>query len=466
MYRSQQFRRLFGEGALSAAFVPVFTESIEKDGLEAAGRLASKVFSMLTFVLSCILALGYIVISVWPLMFDCDAEAAALLPLMRIMLPYMLFICLVALFMGILNSVRHFFVPAVSPVLLNVIWIGAMLFVCPMFEGSSEKQIHAVAWSVLAAGVVQLLVNVPMLLKRGVKLRPDFAWRDEHVKKILLLMGPGAIGLGVFQINSLIRQFVAFAISDWAVASLQYAELMVYFPLGIFATALGTVLLPTFSRQAAKNDEDALLKTFREGFEGLLFIVTPAAVGLGVLAGPIIEAFFQHGEFGEASTIQTTRALWFFAPGLVVFSLYKILVPAFYSRKDTKTPAVVGLLAVALNFALMVLFVISWPEDYKHAGLAFASVLASTVNCIILAWIFHKRAGNPGWGSIALSAGKTLVVSAVMGGAVLGLQNCMCAATMFNGYARLVVSIMTGIIVYFSLAAIFCRKEIRHLRGK
>lgn len=465
------FRRLFGEGALSAAFVPVFTESLEKEGLEEANRLVGKVMTMLGAVLAVILLLGFIVIAIWMNFLSPGEKMVAVLPLMGIMLPYMFFICMVALFMGILNSRHHFFVPAATPMLLNIIWIGAMVLICPMFVDDAELQIRVVAWSVLASGVVQLLINLPMLLKHGIKLRLDFAWRDERVHKILLLMGPGALGMGVFQVNMLIGRFMAFAVADWAVSVLQYAELIIYLPLGIFATALGTVLLPTFSKQAARDEKAGMLRTLNASVRVLMLVMLPAAVGLGVLARPMVELFFEHGAFDAQATLYTARALWFLSPGLVVFSLYKVFVPAFYSRKDTKTPAVVSMIAVAVNFLLMVLFVIVWPEGYKHAGILFASVLSSALSCYVLAVLIHRQIGDPGWAMMFRSVGKSSVMSIAMGLIIVSLyqmlQKCemlIFGSVQMNNLFRLIIVIFAGIAVYFGMAYIFCRRELDEIR--
>lgn len=460
------FRRLFGEGALSAAFVPVFTESIEKEGDDAANHLASKVLTILSSTLIAVLAVGFVIISICTRYLDLPENWVIALPLMNIMLPYMVFICVVALFMGILNSKHHFLVPAAAPVLLNIVWIGAILLICPFFADTIEQKIRILAWSILAAGALQLLVHLPMLIKCGVKLKLDFAWRDARVHKILLLMGPGILGMGLFQINTLIGQFMAYSVAPWAVSSLQYSSLLVYFPLGIFATALGTVLLPTFSGQAARGESETMLSTLKLSLTGLMFIMMPAAVGLGVLGRPIIELVFEHGAFGPDSTTHTVRALWFFAPGLVVFSLYKVFVPVFFSLKDTRTPAVIALIAVALNFVLMVAFIILWPEGFKHAGIAFASVLSSAFSCVVLAVLVHRRVGNPGWISIAQSIGKSFSIATVMGICVWYIASMGSESSLRIELFRVTAGILGGMAVYFALAVLFCKNELQSLRQR
>lgn len=464
------FRRLFGEGALAASFVPVFTESIEKDGMEEANQLAGKVITMLTTVLLLILAASFILTNAWYRFFPIDAKTAAVLPLSRIMMPYMVFICLVGLCMGMLNSRHHYFVPAATPVLLNIIWIGILLVVCPMIPGDTEKQVTVMAWGVLGAGLIQLLVQLPAMLKCGIVPKLSFFWRDEKVMKVLMLMGPGVLGMGVFQINLAIGTFLAYSLADWSVAALQYAELIIYLPLGLFATALGTVLLPTFSQQMAQNRGKDMLKTLNMGTRCLMFVTIPAAVGLGVLAEPLIECVFQYGSFDRASTVYTARALWFHAPGLVVYSLYKVFVPVFYSCKDTKTPAVVGIMAVLLNLVLTLIFIATWPDGYEHAGIVFASALSFVFNCTVLGILINKKIGNPGWIAILNSVSKSLGLSLVMGVSVYFIHARLYdflgrrMGVLAGRSASLLIAVLAGIAIYACMALLSSSRELKELK--
>ncbi|MBN1557514.1 MAG: murein biosynthesis integral membrane protein MurJ, partial [Lentisphaerae bacterium] len=249
------FRRLFGEGALSSAFVPVFTDSLAHEGREAAWTLAGRVMALLSVVLSGIVLIGVAAATGYLHAGDPAPRTELVLALLRIMLPYMLCICLVALCMAVLNSFHHFLVPAATPVLLNVLWIGALVWVCPHFGETPEARIVGVAWAVLAAGVVQLAVQIPVLVRYGFRGRLSLRWRgDRRVWRVLALMGPAALGLGITQVNVVIDTLLALWIGSWAPAALSFSERLIYLPLGLFATALGTVLLPTFSHQAARND--------------------------------------------------------------------------------------------------------------------------------------------------------------------------------------------------------------------
>jgi putative peptidoglycan lipid II flippase len=465
------FRRLFGEGALSAAFVPVMTETLTKEGLDEANKLVSRAMTMLGVALAAIVLGGVLMITVvLGAGMELAPKAAAVLPLLRIMLPYMFFICLVAMCMAVLNSLHHFAVPAATPVVLNVVWILVLVFLCPKMGRLPSERIYGVAFGVLVAGALQLAVQLPVLLRHGIRPTVTFAWRDRHIVSILALMGPAALGMGVHQVNVCVDRLLALWAAPWAPAALTFAERLVYLPLGIFATALGTVLLPTFSRQAAEGNHDEVRLTLRRATSNLMVVMIPAAVGLGVLAVPIVRLMFEwrKGVFNAESTLQTARALWLYAPGLVVFSLYKMLVPAFYALKDTRTPVRVGLRVVGLNFALNLLFVLTWPQAYKHAGLALATVIASAVNSAVLARILARRIGSIGWTLIALRVAKISVAAGVMGGVAYvahpSLEAILRTSAMpAKGVQILALggTILLAIGAYALTALVVCRDELR-----
>ena len=465
------FRRLFGEGALSSAFIPVFTETLQKEGRDEAWALAGRVMGMLGALLTAVSVLGILGVSVCMTRVSATANVALVLDLLRIMLPYMIFICLVALCMAVLNSFHHFLLPASTPVVLNVIWILTLVLVCPKLGDTRAERIYGVAWGILIAGVVQLAIQVPMLIRYGFRGRvPGGWWADRRVRRVLLLMGPAAVGLGITQINVLADTMLAFWIGPWAPASLSFSERLIYLPLGVFATALGTVLLPVFSGQATREESDGMKTTINRSLRSLLFVMIPAAAGLLVLARPIVEVAFERGEFDAWSTTLTARALAFYAPGLVVFSLYKVFVPAFYAMKDTSTPVRVGIRVVALNVVLNVTFLLTWPTYYKHAGLALATVLAGCVNAGALGWLLHRRIGSPGWIQIFRDALRVLCASALMAVAVWWCHAAMRAGLADKGLPDVVsrlsavsASIGAGVLAYGLLAFLFCRSALSEL---
>lgn len=409
------FRRLFGEGALSAAFVPVFMEARQRDGEDRAWLLARKIISLVGFFLTAVVVAGIVGITLVMKRPELSEQVALTLSLTRVMLPYAVFICLAALAMAILNSYHHFALPAFAPCLLNLIWILTVLLICPWFGPDLESQIFAVAWAVFAAGLVQLGVQIPKLRSYGFRFGWALDLKDRYVRRVFGLMGPASLGMAITQVNVLLDRLMAGWIAVWAPAALFFSERLIYFPQGIFATALSTVLLPVFSGHAARSDHGQILRTINYSLRNLLYVMIPAAVGLFVLARPIVQMIFEWGEFTDTSTVLTVRALMFYTPGLLVFSLAKVFVPAFYALQDTRTPVKVGVWTVALKLALSLTFILTWPLMWKHAGLALATVLAEGINGVVLAALLYRRLGSPGWRTIGWSAGRCLAASAVMG---------------------------------------------------
>ena len=417
------FRRLFGEGALSAAFVPVFVETRRNHGDEAAWKLARRVISMVALTLTVIALSGVIMTSVVLTGVESGTMLHVVLSLLRTMLPYMIFICLVALCMAILNSFHHFVVPAATSMVLNLVWISALVFLCPHLGETQLDKVKIVAWAVLVAGVLQLAIQYPMLRKHGYRFGLDFTWRDPKVQRVLVLMGPAALGLAVSQVNVIVDKALAAWVGPWAPACLFYSERLIYFPLGVFATALSTVLLPAFSGSATSGDEEEYRTTIRESLCNLLFVMVPAAFGLFVLARPILEMILQWGAFDARSAALTTLSLQAYAPGLIVFSLGKVFVPAFYGMQDTRTPVLVGVGAVALNLVMNLLAVWWWPEGSQHAGLALSTVLSSAAGALVLARLLDRRVGSPGWGRIVRCFVRCVVLSVGMAFAAFLVQH-------------------------------------------
>ena len=463
------FRALFGEGALSSAFVPVFMASRRAEGDEAAWRLARRVTTLVGAVLLGIIAAGIAGMGLalrWP---GLGEGASAVMPLARIMLPYVFFICMAALSMAILNSYQKFSVAAFTPALLNVTWILAVLFILPLVRGGAARQIQALAWTVFAAGAVQLAYQIPSLLRVGWRPGVDVDWRDPRVKKVFMLMGPSALGLAVNQVNVMVNSMIALWAGAWAPSALFYAERLIYFPQGILATSLGTVLLPVLSDFAAQRKHREMREAIHHGLRTLLFVMTPAAVGLFALAGPIVQMLLEHGTFDRDSTVLTARALTFYAPGLMVFCLAKVFVPAFYAMHDTRTPVKIGLCGVTINFTLNVMFALTLPEYWKHAGLAFSTVVAEGFNGLALAYFLRKRLGPFGIRGIMGGLARALGASAAMAATALGTERALTTwlyAHVPHKAAQWIgvpAAIALGIGVYFALARAFRFPELGYV---
>ena len=456
------FRALFGEGALSSAFIPVFQEMRQTRGEEAAWRLANRIGSLAGVVLLVVVALGVLGMSgaLWWVQ-GLSEKSRAILPLARIMLPYVFFICLAALAMGVLNTYRKFATSAFTPSLLNVTWILSVLFVIPVFRARwPGTEITVLSWTVFVAGAVQLGYLLGPLRRVGWRPRFDADWSDPLVRRVFLLMGPNALGLAVNQVNVLLSSWLAMLAGDWAPSTLFYAERLLYLPQGILATSLGVVLLPVLSEFAARGEYGNMRDAVQHGLRTLLFVMTPAAIGLLVLAAPAVRMLFEHGKFDATSTLLTARALRFYAPGLMVFCLAKVFVPAFYAMQDTKTPVKIGLCSVAICFTCNVVAVNVLPEYWRHAGLAASTVVAEVFNGTMLAVLLHRRLGALQYRAVFATVLRALALAAAMAAVAYFTNRWLVsvAASWRPALAPFAVlpAIVLGAAAYFVLAKV-CR---------
>jgi len=466
------FRRLFGEGALSAAFIPVFVETRTKQGEKAAWDMAARVVTLSCAVLTTIAIVGVVLFSIALMAPGLSPRWATTFGLSRIMFPYVVFICLAALFMAVLNSFKHFATSAFAPSLLNLTLIAAMFGLFPLLKADDLTRAYVLAWAVLLAGALQMGIQLPALKRFGCPFRFVSQWNDPRVHKMLLLMGPAALGLAVTQFNVLIDRFLAMWIAPWAPAALSFSERMVYFPLGIIATAMGTVLLPTFSTHAAEGRHESMGSTISHSMRHLLFIMTPAALGLLVLAPNILQTIFEwQGRFDAQSTMLSARALIFYAPGLVVFSASKVFVPAFYATQDTRTPVRIGIYVVLLNLAMNITFILTFPLYWKHAGMALSTVLAEAFGMISLGILLSRRIENIQWKKTAATLGRSLILSLIMAASAwlvahyahLGIGEKLPAK--ISQIIVLAASIASGVLVYLMLAVVFRAPELREIKS-
>ena len=450
------FRRLFGEGALSAAFIPLFVETREKECTATAWKLAQRVGTLLTLILLLITLIGIGLLTLALQLETLSPSWHTTLSLARIMLPYLIFICLAALSMGLLNAGGHFTLSAFAPTILNLTLIATLTLFFPRIACQPD-QIHLLAWSVLIAGLLQLGIQLPSLSKQGARFRPASFHQDPRVRKMLLLMGPAALGVAVTQFNVVIDRLLALWIGDWAPAALFYSERMIYFPLGLIATALGTVLLPTFSNQAAQADRTAISNTLTTTLRHMLYIMIPAAVGLLWLSSPVLTTLFNwKGAFDTYSTHLAARALACYAPGLIIFSAAKLIVPAFYALQDTRTPVRIGIRVVGLNLLFNLLAVWLLPTYWKHAGMAAATVLAESIGMLLLIRTLNKRLPPLPIDSLITDAaqhlGRALIMGALTGLFFSFLLQLLPFAEKINQLIALTSAITFGITIYLLLS--------------
>ena len=466
------FRALFGEGALSSAFVPVFIKTRESEGEEAAWTVARKVISLTGLALTAIVLLGValatLMIHRYPNVIE---HGSMVFSLARIMFPYMLFICLTALSQAVLNSYHRFSLPAFTPSLLNLTWIFFVVAVCPLLGSTLDERIYGVAWGIFFAGLVQLAAQIPAMIKLG--YRPGFQldFKDERVTRFLKLMGPTALGQSVTQVNVMINGFLALWAAPWAPAALYFAERLIYLPQGILATALSTVLLPVLSGHAARDAQDSIRTTVNHALRTLLFVMAPASIGLLTLATPITQLVFGWGQFNPTSVGHVALVLKCYAPGLFVFCLAKVFVPAFYSLQDTRTPFRIGLISVLLNFSMNLLVTLTWPRELKAAGLATAAVISEGFNGITLGILLHRRLGSWGWKQIVASVGRNLVAALVMGLSAVAIHavlfrtgESLRLVAKLNQIQSVLLSILCAMAVYVLMARLFRCKELKDVR--
>lgn len=467
------FRRLFGEGALSAALVPIYTETLAVDGKDEANRLASAVATVVLALLGAISALG-ILLTYFLASANIDQRWLAIFPLLRIMLPYAPLICLAALIMGILNSLKSFAVSALAPAFQNLCWIGVLVLVCPFLPENGDFRIKAVSWAILVSGFVQVAVQLPVLRRHGVSLRLALPWPpSEAVKRVFALTAPMAFSAGLVQFNVALDHFLAMKAGVWGPSALSYADRIIYLPLAVIATAFSTVLLPELSSLAAVKDYDSFRTAFSRSVRDVILAMTPASFGLMALAYPVVYLIFKSGAFDEVSTRHTAAALIAYAAGLLPAGLHKIAVTAFFARKETRPPVLVGTIGVFLNFSMNLFFIWILPEDIKPVGIAIATAISSTLAVIALFTILaRRRLGESAIFSISsvlrVSA-ASLVASAVMAVVCKYAADFISTAFGESGGSKLVfavalaVTIPLGATIYFCVMRLACPNAMREL---
>lgn len=457
------FRRLFGEGALGAAFIPVFAEIERTEGRARAQLFLSRILGLLVCALALLVGLG--IAATYAVQFAAEPGGRwdVAMPLTRIMLPYALFICVAAIVSAVLNVRDRFAVPSLTPVILNLCWIGALVGVCPFLD-SAAAQINVVCWGILFAGLAQILFQLPALCAVGYHLRFTFTgWRaSPYVRQVLLQMGPASLGIALAQINICIDGWLAYYGAPWAPSALEYADRIIYLPLGLFGTAFATVLLPTFSKQAAAADRPALIATLERSLRNLFVLMAPMAIGLIALATPIVALLYQRGAFDAQSTLWTARAVTAYALGLIAFSSAKTVIPVFYAHKDLKTPVKVAAWCILGNFLLNLASVLFLPEGWRHVGIALSTVLNSFANTAILLAILWRRGLRPNLAALAWSAIRAFLAATLMGLAVWAAHTWL-AARGFSLFLTVPCAIALGGILYLILARLLVPAELREL---
>jgi len=447
-------RRLFAEGAFSQAFVPILAEYKNRAGHDETKRLVDHVATLLALTLLVVTILGML-LTPWLIYltapgFAADAEKFALtVQLTRLTFPYILFMALVALAAGILNTWSRFALPAFTPVLLNISFIAMALFAAPY----CDPPVLALAFAVLLGGVLQLAIQVPALMKIGMLPRFSFNLRDPGVNRILKLMAPAVLGVSVAQISLVINTIFASYLPSGSLSWLYYADRLMEFPSGLLGAALGTILLPSLSKCHADGRQDEFSALLDWGLRLTLLLTLPAALALALLAMPLIATLFQHGAFTANDVLQTRSALLAYTLGLTGLILVKVLAPGFYARQNIRTPVKIALITLTVTQLLNLVF-IGW---LQHAGLALSIGLASCLNAAMLyrglrkMGIYTPQAGWP------VFLGKLVAAMLVMGVVLwfgVGAEDTWLQMAMQKKIIYLGALVVAGALAYFAALAL------------
>ncbi|HDQ05079.1 MAG TPA: murein biosynthesis integral membrane protein MurJ [Deltaproteobacteria bacterium] len=456
-------RRIVAEGSFTISFVPVFTEYLQKRSKKEALELASAAFTLLSIVLVIITVLGIllspvIVGLIAPGFIKDPAQFSLAVFLNRLMFPYIFFIGLVALCMGILNSLRHFIVPALSPVILNIAMIGAAFALRNLFA----EPITVLAVGVLIGGILQLLMQWPVLVKYGAKLKFKINFQHPGIRQISVLLLPAIFTASVNILNVFIGSILASLLPSGSVTYLFYADRVMELPIGVFALAVGTATLPSFSRHAANDNIDELKSSISFSLRITFFVVVPAMAALMMLSQPIISVLFQRGAFDAHAAVLTGQALFYYSLGLWAFAVIRLFITSFYSLQDSKWPMKAAIVSFVINVTASLILM----HPMKHNGLALAGSLAVTANVLILMLVLKNKIGNFLDGVFYASLSKIIISSVVMMAAIHAVGYWMpwnIAADFPQRLLYLGVCIFTGTGVYFVTAYFMKSPEIHAL---
>lgn len=412
-------RRFFGEGSLTAAFVPTFAEVHRLQGREESQKLANRCVTLLLLVMLIIVSVG-VLVSPWivkAIGFGFSGVPGKLELtdyLNRMMFPYIGLVSLLALLTGILNVHGHFFLPSLSPLFLNLSMIASALLLGHLFQQS----ITALAIGVIIGGLAQLFLQYPALRSHKVKIRLDWSFRnDQNLRRIVLLMLPGIAGVAIYQINVVVTRLMASFLPEGSVSYLYYGQRLFEFPQGVFIVSLAQAALPAMSRQVADEDWDGLQESLRFAMALIAIFTLPAIIGLILCAEPVYSLFFMGGEFDRVALENTALTLICYAPGLIFVGMSRIAAQTFYALKDTRTPVRISFWTLMVNAVCGLLLMF----PFQHFGLAIALTLSSAFNALMLIWLLRKRVGSFLKGALISPLIRSLPSCLVMGGLVFSV---------------------------------------------
>ena len=466
-------RDLFAEGALSSAFVPTFTEYLRRKGRAEAWLLANLVIGALLVLMGLftlvlllfsdqfvyLLAAGYAKV---------PGKLEVTSTLIKILSPFLMLIALASVVMGMLNTLNHFFLPALAPALFNIALISSGFLLVPWFEQQGIVPIYAMGVGAVVGGLLQLVVQLPILHRQGYRPRLTFDFYHEGLRRIGRLVAPALLGISAVQINVVVNtQLASFLQANGPVSWLGFAFRVLYLPIGLFGVAVGIVNLREVSRLAAEARWEDIKATVSHSVKLISLLSLPSTVGLIVLANPIVELIFERGRFSSSDTTHTAYALMCYSLGLFSYSCVKVYVPTFYALGDTRTPVRASIVAVVTNISVNLALIAVLPTGYKYLGLATGTSLSMGLNNVLLAHQFRVRLGPLQAYKVASTVGKNLVAAVVMGVVVYSLSQWFRSTWESMETLHLLVSVSStigvGVLVYFGCCRLLGVEEIRYI---
>lgn len=456
-------RDLFAEGAMSAAFVPTFTKYLVEGGKPRAWRLANSVVNALILITGLFVVAGIVFADPLVRLYAGDFAAVPgkielTVLLTRIMLPFLTLVAVAAATMGMLNSLGHFFVPALSPAMFNVATIVMVLALVPVAPALGIEPIAIVAASTVVGGVAQLALQWPPLRSEGFRYRPILDVDDPGLRQVLMLMGPGTVGMAATQINVFVNTMLATGEGTGAVSWLDYAFRLMYLPIGLFGVSVAAASTPALSRLAVAEDRAGMRSTVASAIGLMLALNVPATLGLAVLADPIVALIYQHGQFTPADTAATAAALRFYAFGLVGYSIVRIVTPAFYALDRSRVPVVASVVSVLANVVFNVVLV----RVMGYRGLALGTSLAAVLNALLQLWLLRRHLDGIEGRRITGTSARMLAASIVMAAVAWGVDRIL--LDVVGGEAVAARAARVGLSIAAALAALALSAHVLGVR--
>jgi putative peptidoglycan lipid II flippase len=451
-------RDLFAEGAMSAAFVPTFTRHLTLRGKDAAWHLGNNVLNALVLLTGAAVLLGAVfagpLVSVYAQSYgSVPGKLELTIRLARVMVPFLMLVAVAAAMMGMLNSLRHYFVPALAPATFNLVAIIFALVLTPIMPLVGLPRIMSMAVAVLVGGLTQVLVQWPSLRLEGFRYRAVLDVRDPGLRQVLILMGPGTIGLAATQVNLFVNTLLATGQGTGAVSWLQYAFRVMYLPLGLFGVSIATAVLPAAARHAAVHDQQAIRQTVARGLALMLMVNIPATCGLVLLSTEMIRLLLERGHFTSVDTAATAAALRLYAIGLVGYSTTRIISPVFYALGRSRVPVALSVVSVTVNLVLSLMLV----RVMGFRGLALATSVAALVNATLCVWLLRAELGGIGGQRLAVTFAKVSMSAAAMSAAVFWVNRSLHGATSTAGALSQTAALLATIVAGLAALALTAR---------